>query len=311
MMESSNTNLHLHLKSDHDLSIFKSNVPSSFTNKLAHTIHFSEHISVALKGIQYCNTFENYNSKHDRVALFDFMYLWKPHSLKNPSAQPKYGIYYNLSLKSGFYHDAPLFIERMNSKVKSARIKRLKNRNIFSYDDVTRKCNININGLGLALIIRGNAISLLGLSSLHNLDDEYVVIGKSKKNSYFLDGEEKKYFLPDDYKRWTSNAPHGGLAPFPVELNSNAIFDIYLNVLQSSIYGSKYCKLLKTLNSRAEVRVGERIYQEFQNLTFLPLSTQTLDVLSIEIKNQHDCKVKFLQGPVILFLQIKPTRLIL
>ena len=299
------------MKSDDDLEIFEGNTPSSFSNKLATPLHFNEPVSIALRGIQYNPSFENYNSKHDSIILFDFMYLWKPYTKQNPSSTDKFGIYYNISLKSGFYHDPNKFIARLNSQIKSARIKRLKGKNIFRYDESTKKFSINIDGTNLALILEGNAISIMGLTKLHRLENEYVVIGKSKKYDYFLDGKTKKYFLPSDDRRWTSSNRHGGSAPFPAELDSNAIFNIYLEELSSGIYGSSYSKLLKTMNSKIEGLSGDHVYQEFSYPIFLPLAGQSLHVLSVQIKNQYSTLVKFLKGgPIVLFLQIKPTRLV-
>lgn len=300
---------HFHLKSDDDSSIFISNSPSDFSNKLPKSIHCEEPSFLALKGIQYCNSFENYNSKKDRITLFDFNYIWPPRSKRNPGDVVRYGIYYNITLRSGYYYDPIMFITRLNSKIRAARIKRLKGKELFTYDEASQKFNIAIDLLNLALIIKGNAITLLGLTSLHkNIDSDYVVIGKTKKLNFYIDNGKKKFYLQTDWKRWTSNSTHGGIAPFPAEMNSNAIFNVYLDCIESCIYGSGYSKLLKMLNSKVVGHVGQRVYQEFPDPIFLPLASQTLDVITVQIRNQYGSLVKFLQGPVILFLQLKPAR---
>ena len=299
-----------HLASDQDMFTFPTNSPSQFTNELAHTLHFDEPMAVALKGIEYTNAFENYNSKTDKITLFDFNFKWQPKTKINPSETIRYGIYYNLSPRSGFFSRPQDFIKKINSKVKSAKIKRLNKKDIFYYDEITRKFSIKIDNLNLALIIRGNAIALFGLTSIHNnLENDFVVIGKSKLHSYFIDSEQKrKYFLSSDHRRWVTSNAHGGTCPFEALMDSNNVFNIYLNVLQSSIFGSKYCKLLKKVNSKSGSKIGERIYLEFNDAHYLPLSTQTLRVLEVEIKNQYGVNVNFLHGSTILFLHVKPQR---
>ena len=52
------------------------------------------------------------------------------------------------------------------------------------------------------------------------------------------------------------------------------------------------------------------IYKEIETPIFLPLSGQMLSDLTICIKNQYHEIVKFLHGPIIIQLQIKPSRLV-
>ena len=304
---------HFHLSSDDNLSTFPSNSPSQFCNELAHTLHFNEPMAIGLKGIEYTNAFENFNSRTDKITLFDFRFKWKAHTKINPSEEDRYGIYYNLSPKSAYFSKPQDFIKKINSKLRTAKIERLNKKDLFYYDETTRKFSIKINNLDLALIIRGNAITLFGLTNIHsNLDNEYVIIGRSKKYSFYIDSDKKRrYFLASDYRRWNSNNVHGGSCPFDALMNTNSVFNVYLSVLKSNIFGSKYCKLLKKINSKSGSQIGERIYLDFATVNYLPLSTQTLDVLEISIKNQYMANVKFLHGSVILFLHVKPQRLVL
>jgi len=84
--------------------------------------------------------------------------------------------------------------------------------------------------------------------------------------------------------------------------------NIFLDILRSNIFGSVYSKLLKKVNSKSGSLIGERMYQEFTNHTYLPLETQCLDVICVEIKNQYGYHIK-MNGSVILFLHFRPQRL--
>ena len=300
---------HLYLKSDDDNGEIRVNTSSNFSNKLVEPIHFNEPMSVCLKGIEYTNSYENYNRTHDKITLFDFEYEFPPRTKVNPSSTPRYGRYYNLSLQSGFYDNIEDFVLKINRKVRSNRIKRIKY-DLIMYDSTTRKCTINVYALNLSLIIKANAISLLGLTNIrHDLTNEFVVIGNDKTKDYFKDKDgQKKYFLDIDHRRWKSSNVNGGLCPFSVNLDTNLIMNIFLDILRSNIFGSVYSKLLKKVNSKSGSLIGERMYQEFTNHTYLPLETQCLDVICVEIKNQYGYHIK-MNGSVILFLHFRPQRL--
>ena len=304
---------HVYLRSDDRASVFHDQKLSKFTNELAQPLHFSEDQCVCLKGIEYSNIFENFNKTHDRITIFDFSKAWPPNSPPNPTDSVKYGAFLNIGPRSGFYDDINVFLARVNAKVRSAKIKGLKGKNLFMYDPPTRKISVNIDKLNISLLIRGNSIPLLGLTSLHDLNqDEVVILGKSKLKSYYLaDDGSKRFFLPSDKKRWKSQSPHGGLAPFEVNLDVNAIINVYTDILQSFTFGSKYCKLLKKINSSSVGKIGQRIYKEFSHLTYLPINTQDVHLINVELKTQHGNLIKWLSGPIILFLHFKPQRLIM
>lgn len=301
----------IHLCSDDSKDIFPDNIQNSFSNKLVQMIHFREKMSVSLTGFEFSNLLENYDRKNGRIVLFYFNQAWPPGTKENPSSQTRYGIYFNLSPRSGFYSSAEDFIGKLNLKVKVAKIKELNKRDVFFLDPFSRKCTINLYDLNIALIFRGQACKLIGLSDTNNVDMDFLVIGKNKEKDYFYTDNQKKnklYFLESDKKRWRSDDTRGGICSFPVSLDLNNIFYIYLDILEPHINGSSYCKLLKKMNSNDFLRVGERTYHEFTNLNFQPISTQCLNILSINIKNHYNKPVKFLNGSVIITLLFKPTR---
>ena len=63
-------------------------------------------------------------------------------------------------------------------------------------------------------------------------------------------------------------------------MNANFIFNIYLDILKSSIYGNTYSKLLKTVNTQIDTNLNMVIYKEINNPVFLPLSSQTMSIIS-------------------------------
>ena len=122
---------HVYLRSDDRALVFHDQSLSKFTNELAQPLHFSEDQCVCLKAIEYSNIFENFNKTHDRITIFDFSKAWPPNTPPNPTDSVKYGAFLNIGPRSGFYDDINVFLARVNAKVRSAKIKGLKGKNLF------------------------------------------------------------------------------------------------------------------------------------------------------------------------------------
>ena len=301
----------LHLTSDSSQATFPANTPSSFSCQLPEKLHFTEPMCVSLDSIEFDNLIANVDQNKDKIILFDFLKAFPPGKPPNVSQETKYGFYSNISLKSGAYSNPQYICDKLNSKIRNSKIERLKKVKIFSFDETLQKFSINVDNLDISLIIRQNWISIFGLSGSQQVKRQYVIVGKSKENDYYIYNTEKRYFLSVDTKRWTSDSTTGGTVSFPPNFKVNSILTVHLDVLSGKIFGSQYAKILKTFECRqADIREGDRIHIPFPMQSFYSLSTQTLSVIHVSITNSFNEKPIFMKGNLVLLLSFRPKRLV-
>ena len=301
----------LHLISDASQAIFPSNNPSSFSCQLPEKLHFSEPMTVCLNSIEFDNLIANVDENKDKLILFDFLKAFPPGKPPNLSDKTEYGFYSNISLKTGCFSNPHIICEKLNSKVRKTKIKRLQEVEIFSYDDTLGKFNIDVENLDISLIIRQNWISIFGLSGTQQVKRQYIVLGRSKEDDFYYFNKEKRFFLSVDHKRWSSDSLTGGTASFPANFEINSILNVHLSELKAKIYGDGYAKILKTFESRqGNSKKGDRIHISFPTQDFRPLSSQTLSILHISITNSFDEAPIFMEGNIVLFLSFRPQRLV-
>lgn len=301
---------YLHLISDHSVEIFHDNSPSNFSNQLAHGLHFREPFSVCLKGIEFTNCISNIVANFDRLILFDFEHVWPPFTGPNHTPESRYGKYFNISLKSGFYSDPIKICKKLNAKIKGTKILRISSHRVFSYDPNLKKFNIDVSGLDISLLIRRNLITIFGLSDSSTYKGEYVVLGNSKTKNYYLKNKFKRFFLEKDERRWKSDSKSGGTAAFEANLNLNSVISVELDILSSELYGSKYTKILRTFYVDPEIKFGQRIYKEFPSQAYFQLQQTSLSIIGVKLIDYLGDQIFFSRGNVKLFLAFRPQRLV-
>lgn len=301
---------YIHLVSDHSIDIFHDNSPSHFTNQLAHGLHFREPSAVCLKGIEFSNSIANIVANLDRLILFDFEHFWEPLKPPNQTQEPRWGKYYNVGLKTGYYSDPLKICKKLNAKIKGTMIKRVSTTKIFSYDQNLKKFSINVSGLSVSLLIRRNLIGLFGLSDSSTYKGEFVVLGNSKTKDFYLKKNEKRFFLEQDERRWRSDSKTGGVAAYKSNLDINSVLNVELDILCSQLYGSKYTKILRTFYLEPEIKFGQRIYKEFPSQAYFPLIQTSLTSLTVKLTDHMGDQIFFSRGNVKVFLAFRPQRLV-
>lgn len=302
--------LYLSLCSTDSLHIFSNNVCDDFTNVLAQKLSFSVPYELALIEMHYTNAI-NTITKNCSLALFDFTYAWEEEETTDGQTDQKraqsveYGRLYDLKLPDGYYATADILCKKLNDLVSSCKIARLKDVQIFSYDNIKRKFSINVKDLWLCCIVKSGLIDVLGLERRHYTLGQAAFIGLAKDLHFYMFHGKKRYFRNQTVE-WTSDSIDGGVCPYVANLNVRNTMLVYCDVLKDSIFGSQFTNLLRTIPFSGQE--NERIVQSFQNPIYLPLKSDVMSSINIKIRDFNSQKIDFLTDNIYLLLHLRPQK---
>lgn len=280
---------YLHVASTDSLGTYPENSGAKFTNVLPTDISFPDvtQFEVALSEISYNSNF--YNIDDDcAFGIFDFQYQWPKTDL--------YGKLWDLKLASGFYKTPETVCKVLNDLVSSLNIDRFRDVKLFSYNEITRKFELNVEELYVTILVKGSLIDILGLERRVYVRHQIAYIGKSKDLQFYLYEGEKRFFK-NQRRSWVSDAEKGGIAPFVAQMTSVSAFLVYADLVKDVMFGSTFSNVIKTLGIKG-TNNGERIVDSFLKRMYVPLKFNTFNTISVRILDFRQRPIEFKSGNV-------------
>ena len=308
------------LVSTASLDLYPGNVGSSFVNKLVVPQQLPDNTFVALEEIGYVNSFYNVRKTQNSITIYDMLYEVAANTPKlNPNPYPIYGAYFACPLKEGFYGSMQELCNMINEAIRKSGVPQVKDRTIFSYDPVTMKFSYDVKGLWLALWLRGDLLSMLGLEQSQASDSQYVVIGKSKDAPTY---EYPKSLIPtiilsrpdnkDTVTRHFRN-PHilwradtkkdKDEFEFVAQLVLVNSMIVYIDCIDSQVTGDSFTDALRIVPIKADVKPGSSVVTHFNKPYFLRCNKRYIPTVAIEIRDLASVPIDFKQGIVRLKLR--------
>ena len=286
---------YVHVASTDSMDIFPENSASDFTNVLPRDISFSDvrNYEVSLAECSYNSSFYNVD-ENCAFGIFDFLYYWEKES------PPSWGKLTNLKIPPGNYKNPETVCEFLNKLVDNANIPRLKNKQLFTYNQYTQKFSLNVKDLYVTLLVKGSLIDILGLERRHAVSNQIAYIGKSKDKHFYMYKDEKtpRYFK-NQIRSWHSDAEQGGRAPFCAQMTTVTAFLVYVDFVKDVIFGSKFSNILRTVAVRG-LNGGERVVECFNKRMYVPLKYNTFNSISVQIRDFQNNHIGFNSGNLCL-----------
>ena len=206
----------------------------------------------------------------------------------------------NLKIPPGNYKNPETVCEFLNKLVDNANIPRLKNKQLFTYNQYTQKFSLNVKDLYVTLLVKGSLIDILGLERRHAVSNQIAYIGKSKDKHFYMYKDEKtpRYFK-NQIRSWHSDAEQGGRAPFCAQMTTVTAFLVYVDFVKDVIFGSKFSNILRTVAVRG-LNGGERVVECFNKRMYVPLKYNTFNSISVQIRDFQNNHIGFNSGNLCL-----------
>ena len=305
------------LLSTSSLDLYPHNVGSSFTNKLVVPQQLPDNAYVALEEVGYVNSFYNVTMNKNSLTIFDMLYEIPAETPKlNPNPYPIYGAYFNCPLKEGFYDSPQELCDMINRAIQATDVSQTKDKTIFSYDPVTMKIDYDIEGLWLAMWLRGDLIQMLGLEQTQANDRQYVVIGKSKDGPTY---EYPKSLIQTNQILGRPNAEEETVTrhfrnpgvlwkadvekpkddfEFVAQLILVNSMIVYIDCIDSQVMGDSFTDALRIVPIKADEKRGSSVVTHFIKPYFLRCNKRYIPNISIEIRDLAGVPIDFKQGIV-------------
>ena len=295
--------MYLHLLSGASSDIFTNNQPNCFTNQLPEPIHLPPNTYVGLAQISYVNTIYNISKLTDSLTIYDMFHEYVPGSEENPGSKSLFGKFYLPKIEEGIYNDPKDLCKMLNEAIQTCGVDQLKDKNVFSYDERSRKFSYDVDNFYGSVWMHGQLLYLLGAEETRE-NKEYGIIGWSKQGkSYDYGGVERLYFNPDQQWKATSDEKKDRFQ-FVSQLQPIDFMQVYTDISSPIVTGDTYSNLLRSIAINSS-EVGNRKVQSFQKIIYIPVSKRYITSVTVHLKTIFDEFVPFAQGITQLTLHFK------
>ena len=287
--------------SDGCVKIFPENTSSAFTNQLPCPQAFPENTYVAVNEINFVNCMYNIESGKESITIFDWLKEIPRGAQGNEDGEGSvWGEYINCPIEEGFYGDFPSMCKAVNKAVQSSKIKRLANKDIFSYNPVNMKYSFDVQDLWISIFINGNLTYYLGFElQTEESTDDFFIIGKPKLTTTYewVDDKGAKSVRPLRRPKKTfdvsmrdkkTNEPLMKTQLTQVgQLSMTNTFAIYSDIVTDQIFGGEYGSILRAVpfSIKDTTNSGNSTTIVFDNLYFLKINRSYIPSIRIELRD--------------------------
>ena len=230
--------------------------------------------------------------------MYDFEFYW--------SDIDRYGKLYDLKIPAGYYDNPVLLCDYLNDLIEKLNIDKLKSKQLFQYNKITKKFTIDVKDLYITLIIKGQLIDLLGLELRVYKEYQASFLGLPKEKTFYMYDGKIRYFKNQEIE-WQTDSLDGGTCPFVSQMVTVSSFLIYTNIISDVIMGNNYAKCLR--NCAIDGQPGTRVVKVFQKRMYLPVGLSNIHAISITINDFQGRPMNFLEGNVSVVLHFRKKKL--
>ena len=286
-------------------SYFNSNIISSFKTKLAHKLHFprNENWSVGLVEISYPKSWFNVVKRH-KIELFnksgdifkipENVVIKLDNFTEDTKEKEKYMIDDNSTcIKVGHYEDVQQLCSSINNKFEAFKsvIDKVP---ILKIDKISNKACLKPAEIGddVYFPYLGEEIEyILGLADHANTPLYWKTL-QNVKSSEEIDKIEL-IFKEKKHKAYRC-----------VELNAttHSLF-VYSDIVQHNYVGDGFAQLLRIVEVPNNSKLGDTIVLTYDQPHYIPLQTNFIDTIQLDIKDDTDQLIQFETGKVIIKLK--------
>ena len=289
------------------LDLHPQNHGALFTNQLPIPQQLPENAYVCLEELEYTHCFYNVTPETVSMTVFDMNHEYLPNTPKNSNSYPIYGKFILAPLKEGNYDTVEKLCLGMNNSLKACGVKELENHEVFSYDPISMKFVVDVEGLNLSLWLRGDILNYLGIETTRATVREYVVLGKPKETPTFeyVDPndtssppkKETRHFT-DPHVTWESASLKKFTGEYVAQLTVVNSFVVYVDCIQSQVTGDTFSDALRIVAIKGTNQPGTRIITEFEKVYRLKVNKRYIPSITVRIKDIFGRDIKFLMGNV-------------
>ena len=290
------------LISTSSLDLHPGNHGANFTNQFVAPQHLPENAYCCLEEIEYTHCFYNVTQHKASVTVFDLLIEHPVGSEQNPFDYPIYGDFVKANLNEGYYDTAEKLCQALNDSLKSCGVKQLENHNVFSYDPISMKFSIDVEGLWITLWLRGDILHYLGVETTQASWKQYILFGKSKEAETFEyeapgNAKELRHFTNPTFT-WTVSLPTKIRCKHVAQLTIVNSFVVYVDCISSQVVGNSYSDALRIVAIKGNDKPGMRIITEFDKVYALKVNKRYISSISVQIKDVYGRDIQFLMGNV-------------
>ena len=298
-------NEYVDLISTASLDRHPTNTGSAFTNHLVVPQNMPDHSYVGLVEFAYTNSFYNVIAKESSITLFDFVFEHTAGSKENPGTESRYGKMFLAQLEDGYYSSAAKLCSMINRVIKNCGSEQMKDKEIFSYNEITRKFSYDVTGLWISMFLRGTLLHNLGIERSQATFHQYVVLGKSKTGpsyEYPSKGGVERLFL-NPKSTWNAVPGEKDKMSYVCQLSMVDTMVIYCDIITSQVTGDVYSQALRMTPIKG--KPGSQVVSSYQSVHYMKLNCRYIPSIRVEIRDLYDRPISFHQGIVRLKLHFR------
>ena len=203
---------------------------------------------------------------------------------------------------TGSYDTPEKLTEILNQLTTALEIPRLKNKKLFSFDQINKKFSLTVHDLWITLIIKKQLVNILGLQLKHYIPSQVAFIGLSKSGDFF-EKDKVKYMYKEPELTWETDDKNGGECPFSAQMVTVSSFLVYSNIVKKSLIGSTYTNSLRHVSIKGNY--GEQIIETFNNRFYYPVISSTVPYIEISIRSIGGEPINFQSGSFFVLLHFR------
>ena len=202
----------------------------------------------------------------------------------------------------GSYDTPEKLTNKLNELTEALNIPRLKNKKLFSFDQINKKFSLIVHDLWITMMVKKKLVNILGLQLKHYIPSQVAFIGLSKSGAYF-EKDDVKYMYKEPELTWKTDDEDGGECPFAAQMVTVSSFLVYSNIVKKSLIGSTYTNSLRHVSIKGTY--GEQIIETFNNRFYYPVISSTVPYIEISIRSIAGEVVKFQSGSFFVLLHFR------
>ena len=291
---------------------FEYNTISSYNTRLHQRLLFpqNEKWSIGLSEILYTKTWNNVVNNH-QIKLFnqngDFISSNEPYTAVaitrdiNIIDNNEYFIN-DVMIKCGYYDSIQDLCSYINKKFE-AFDRMCKPIPSISYDKISNKVTLKggiVNGIQCFPYLGKEIENILGLVDQKNLStyDKAIATVESEYSSIKF-----KRYVPELEEIFNSEKIEG-MRSCELNAGSHSLF-VYCDIIEHNFVGDSFARLLRLVEVPNKSEYGDTIVLRYDQPHYIPLQTNTIDTIKVDVKDDTGVNIPFNIGRVIIKLIFK------